>query len=300
MYCWSEFRLYRCGACQTESIDPIPTAEELNAFYQSISKKKMARWQRRLHLVERAFEYYLRDYQDSHGRRIPERLLDIGGGVGYYVRAALNRNIDAWLMDCAGDALEFARNVLGITSIVQGDIQRCADALDENSFDFVLARHTIEHVRDPELFVAQIAKVTRLHGLLQIETPNVESREQWCHLAVAVQTYRIIRASNPSLTVMGSMRRAISKSMSGVNPPKHLWGFTEIGLRLILERAGFKILRVTQAVAGDRVYDPLYFDLHRLGARRGLGIPYYLWERALSPLFQGRGMNLAILAQLDR
>lgn len=160
----------------------------------------------------------------------------------------------------------------------------------------MLARYAIEHILDPSEFITNIAKVLRSGGLVEIETPNVFSREQRCHAKVTAVIYRIMREGNPDMPPLAAIRHALVKSMSGVNPPKHLWGFTAQGLGLLLERSGFEILKVRQATAGHRVFDPLYYDFHRLASRKGLGIPYFFWERITSILMSGRGTNLAVLA----
>jgi len=186
----------------------------------------MGHWQKRLSLVEQAFDYYLKSYQDINSNK-PTSFLDIGGGVGYYARAAMNRGIDACLADSADDALEFARDQLKVSWIVKCNIQKCADFLESDAFDFVLSRHTVEHMVDPEEFIYNIAQLLKRGGILEIETPNVASNEQFCHPMVSVETYRIIREHNPSLSNFSAFKYAFFKSMSGVNPPKHLWGFTK-------------------------------------------------------------------------
>lgn len=297
LYQWRSFNLYRCELCGTESVAPLPTAEELELFYQKISAKKIVRWQHCLKQVERALAGYLNFYYQATGQNKPDKFLDLGGGVGYYAKAALKRKIDTCLMDWANDALEFARTTLEIPFTVQGNIQKSAEFLPSKSFDFVLSRHSIEHMLDPQEFLQNIGRVMRQRGLLQIETPNVLSKEQFGHPGVIVENYKILKEGNPSLPRLTVTQKAFSKSMSGINPPKHLWGFTAKGLGLLLENNGFEILSVKQAQAGHFIYDPLYYEYHRLSTKKGLGIPYYFWEKSSSIFFKDRGMNLAILAR---
>ncbi len=179
---------------------------------------------------------------------------------------------------------------------MSGDIRRCADYLPHASFDFVLARHSVEHVPDPFGFVANIARLLRPGGVLQIETPNVHSIEQLCHPAIIAVNFGILRSSNPSMPALTVAWHAVRKSMSGVNPPKHLWGFTPRAMRILLEAAGLEVREVRSEVAGHPVFDPLYYDVNGLWTRSGLGVPYYYFERACSLLMSGRGMNLAVLA----
>lgn len=304
-FSWSDFDLYKCTGCGNESVDPIPSAKELEEFYQKEFYKHSGRalpasdrWQKRLGLVERAFAGYL-DLWSSVGAlgKKPSRFLDIGGGLGYYAKAALNQGIDACLMDYSDDAMAFGRETLGVKWTVQGDIQACAKYFEKGTFDFVLARHTIEHMRDPMEYVTNMAGVLRSGGLLEVETPNVVSHEQFCHPMLVYYNYRTIRTSNPAMTASRALRQAVNKSMSGVNPPKHLWGFTPRSLRALLENCGFEVLQINQAICGHPIFDPLYYDLYRLSTRKNLGIPYYFWERIASVFAAGHGMNLAVLAR---
>jgi 2-polyprenyl-3-methyl-5-hydroxy-6-metoxy-1,4-benzoquinol methylase len=297
LYDWKGYGLYRCVTCETESVHPLPGGEDLERFYQSISGKKMVRWEGRLELVRAAFDGYLERYRELTGVATPERFLDVGGGVGYYARAAEDRGVSAYVVDWADDALRFASRTLGVRKVVCANVQRCADVFRPRSFDFILARHTIEHVLDPQLFLAQLASALRRGGVLQIETPNTASREQLRHPGVMLASYRQIRAANPGMAAVPAAARTLGKSVSGVNPPKHLWGFTPKGLTLLLERHGFEVLRVESAVAGHPTFDPLFFDLHAERARSRFSAIASVWRRLVGPAFAGRGTNLAVTAR---
>ena len=295
LYKWQGYQSFRCRGCGSETLDRFPSAEELRLFYQAISSKKMTDDRRRLERVDHAFEGYLEAYRRAMGTNLPARFLDLGGGVGYWARAAHDRGIEAWLADWAFDALGFAGSRMKLPRRVCLDVGRCSGALRPASFDFVLARHVIEHLVDPRRFLRHVGRTLSPEGLLLIETPNVASNEQLAHPGVTYETFRVLRRSNPSMSLAALIKHALSKSPSGLNPPKHLWGFTAAGLRHLLEEAGFEIVEVHRPVAGHPVYDPLYYELTRREGLQGRGVA--VLERTLSSLFWGRGMNLAILAR---
>ena len=295
-YRWQGYQVCRCAGCRSESLATLPTAEVLQQFYQDRSARKMTRWEKRARRVAPAFDAYLELIREITGTP-PRSFLDLGGGASYYAFAAAARGIDARVMDWAEDALAFNRDVLGLADSVQGDVQNCAQELAGETFDFVLARHVIEHMIDPEAFVQNIARVLSPAGVVAIETPDVASREQLAHPRLIQLNYAILRRDNPEMAPASVLRAALAKSATGINPPKHLWGFTLEGLQAILERAGFELLRHERAIAGHRVFDPLYYEHQPLSGRKGLGIPYYFWERSVSLLFSGRGSNLAVIAR---
>jgi len=296
LYRWNGFMLKRCAECGLESVATLPEPEELRSFYQSISGKKMVHSERRLDLVSHSFDKYLGRYAHFLDRP-PVTLLDLGGGVGYYARAASDAGLEGCLMDWAEDALRFAREELHLEWTVQGDIQHCAASLEPEVFDVVLTRHTIEHLLDPRRFLAEIAKVLRPDGLVQVETPNVASNEQLAHPGLMTANYRVLRRSAPELSGWRALRHVLGKSVSGINPPKHLWGFTAPGLCQLLREEGFQILEVHCATAGHRVYDPLFYELQPSAGRSWTDRLHRVWQRMVSPAFSGRGMNLVVLAR---
>lgn len=292
---WNGYRLFQCEDCGTQGVDPAPTPEELHTFYQDANSTHMVRASARLKRVGVSMDYYLTLYGQVCGGA-PRRLLDLGGGVGYWTAAAQARGVEACLMDYAEDAQAFARESMGVRWTMVGDICRSADYFAPETFDFVLARHSIEHILDPHSYVANIARVLRPGGMLQIETPNTQSLEQFAHFMVTAESYKIIRRSNSEMSGRKAAELSILKSVSGVAPPKHLWGFTESGMKRLLETYGLEVKKVQKAEAGHPFLDPLYYEAHPLSGRRPVGALYYFWERATAPLFRGHGQHLCVTA----
>jgi hypothetical protein len=103
--------------------------------------------------------------------------------------------------------------------------------------------------------------------------------------------------SNNDMRKLTALYCAMRKSVSGVSPSQHLWGFTVKGFTQLIERCGFSVLKVEATVAGHRNYDPLYYDLHPLAGQSMPGVPYYFWQRISSILFRRNGTNLTVLAR---
>lgn len=95
--------------------------------------------------------------------------LDIGCGIGYLVREALEEGINAYGIDISKYAVENAivKNRVkygSITSIPFGD----------NIFDVVSAFDVIEHIhpKDTEKAISEISRVLKMGGFLILTTPN--------------------------------------------------------------------------------------------------------------------------------
>lgn len=99
-------------------------------------------------------------------------LLDVSCGTGRVIDLAVARGIAAFGIDIAYEAVRCASSRT-CSRFVQGDAQRLP-FLDE-SFDYVLSLGSIEHYEQPELGIAEMARVVRREGLVGILVPNAYS-----------------------------------------------------------------------------------------------------------------------------
>ena len=96
------------------------------------------------------------------------RVLDVGCGVGQVVIRLASEGVDAWGVDVA-----------------QANIDRASQATDrcrwydgrrlpfpDNEFAVVGALNVLEHVEEPESFVAEIVRVTARSGRIVLSSPN--------------------------------------------------------------------------------------------------------------------------------
>jgi 2-polyprenyl-3-methyl-5-hydroxy-6-metoxy-1,4-benzoquinol methylase len=105
------------------------------------------------------FKLHLDRYKFAvrHARRVP-RILDLGCGVGYGSRLLKDSNPQATVVgvDISQDAVDYAARHYshGNVSFVRSD----AMTFEDDPFDVVVSLETIEHVSEPEKFVAHIAR----------------------------------------------------------------------------------------------------------------------------------------------
>jgi 2-polyprenyl-3-methyl-5-hydroxy-6-metoxy-1,4-benzoquinol methylase len=57
--------------------------------------------------------------------------------------------------------------------VLVGDVETMELPFEAGSFDAVLCGDLIEHLRDPEAFLARVRPLLRAHGRLVLTTPNV-------------------------------------------------------------------------------------------------------------------------------
>lgn len=101
------------------------------------------------------------------------RLLDVGCGLGYFVRRASQMSgWDAFGSEMSLPAVEFAREVLGLRTVVQGRVQDAG--FEQTSFNVITLWDVIEHVPDPDPMLSYLSSLFMPAGMLFIHTPNVE------------------------------------------------------------------------------------------------------------------------------
>ena len=164
------------------------------------------------------------------------RLVEVGCAYGFFLDLA-RRHYAATGFDVSGDAVAFARDRLGLDA-------RTEDFLDASlaagSVDVVAMWDIIEHLVQPDRYVARAAEVLRPGGLLALTTGDIGS----------------------------AMARWRGDRWRLIHPPTHLHYFTRSSLTALLTRAGFSVVSVR--------YPAIYRSLRQIargvlvsGRRRG-------------------------------
>lgn len=163
----------------------------------------------------------LRQQLEFFYRHLPRgrgRLMDVGCGNGVFL---LRAKAAGW-------------NVVGLEPdpAAAAGIRSCGldvhcgtlDTFDEsNAFDVVTASHVIEHVHDPEAFLAQIFALLRADGTIWLATPNVKS--------------------------LG--HRVFGRAWRGLEPPRHITVYSARALHTLLTAAGFTNIRFRRRGRGS-------------------------------------------------
>ncbi|HEU5286662.1 MAG TPA: bifunctional 2-polyprenyl-6-hydroxyphenol methylase/3-demethylubiquinol 3-O-methyltransferase UbiG [Sphingomicrobium sp.] len=117
---------------------------------------------------------------DEHGRRPLEdrTALDVGCGAGLLAEPLARLGATVTAIDAAPELIAAAREHAAGQGL---KIDYCSAAVEEveGRFDLVTSLEVIEHVADPQAFVAALAKRLAPGGLLILSTPN---RTSWSRL----------------------------------------------------------------------------------------------------------------------
>ena len=101
----------------------------------------------------------------------PDRVLDVGCATGYLASRLQARGATVVGLELDERAAAEARRFCEAVHV--GDVETMELPLEPGSFDAIVCGDFIEHLRDPEAFLARIRPLLRPDGRLAISTPNV-------------------------------------------------------------------------------------------------------------------------------
>lgn len=165
------FRYAHCPACQAMFADPQPTAEETDWLYSHRYDYSWFIQRRGLKRIQAAHRWQrLRAlFTELQIAGPSRRMLDIGGGHAWFLRAAQE---DGW----TPEGLELLNDELVATAKAHGIVMHhgslLAHSLPANTFGLVTAWHVVEHVPDVRAAVSAIADLLAPGGIGVIAVPN--------------------------------------------------------------------------------------------------------------------------------
>jgi SAM-dependent methyltransferase len=160
------FQMVRCPSCQFIFLNPRPTIDSLFRFYQKYlpeEESSIESWEKMMKSVFHRAANLLKRYRGNG------RLLDVGAGFGFFLAEMKNRGWEAVGVEISPKALDYARNVLGIT-VHPGPLEKVG--FPDNHFDAVTGFYVIEHLSLPKAFLRECYRILKPGGLLLLRYPH--------------------------------------------------------------------------------------------------------------------------------
>lgn len=185
----------------------------------------------------RMFRSALRRLEQEGGKG---RLVDMGGGIGYFAQCALESGWDAYSVDVSDWAIAAAAQRLGASRSLSNEK---AQAL-AGTFDVVSLWCVIAHVPDPAALLSQAVNLIRPGGRVLLTTPNFIFQSAFA---------RVLARFGRAYDLVGE---------------DHQLHFTPASIKLLLENAGckswsFRYFGVTEDCLFERRLAPFLVPVKR-------------------------------------
>lgn len=215
------FTLVKCGRCGLQFVSPRPDANEIGAYYDGsyfttrtdrgyddyFSEETRREIERVIRLNLADMEFFGYEASLDGGKRV----LDIGCAAGYFLAFMRDRGWDATGVDISPACIEFARGA-GL-AVYEDDYLEISFA---RPFDLITLWASIEHLHRPDRFLEKARDELKDGGRLYIST---------CRAGGA------------------NFMRLYGRDWRFYNFPEHLWFFSRAGMKKLLEKYGFRIVR---------------------------------------------------------
>jgi 2-polyprenyl-3-methyl-5-hydroxy-6-metoxy-1,4-benzoquinol methylase len=174
-----------------------------------------------------------------------KRVLDVGCSSGYLARPLVERGCVVVGIERDRNAADVARTVC--EDVLVGDVETMELPFQHESFDVVLCGDLVEHLRDPDRFLARVRPFLRPTGRLVLSTPNVAN---WAM----------------RLSLLGGRWQYTDR---GILDRTHAYLFTRRTLVEAVQRAGYRVVEIDFTLPVPVVGPPTVERLaHALGRVR--------------------------------
>ena len=229
------FSLYRCPSCSLVHTTPVPSEQQLGAYYKPQYYGKgnqkfsalIEKWTVYSNLkLARSIAGFLKD-KTLETDRAP-RVLDIGCGRGNLLKAFSRMGFE-----CHGiERTEFPDQPLDSKINIHKD-SLSEVKFEDSYFDIVILWHVLDHLTDPAEIINEIQRILNDSGTLVIAVPNFGSaqsrlfKQYWFHLDLPRHLYHF---ETESLNNLLNNRNFKSVSLSTKSIDQSVYGFIQSAL----------------------------------------------------------------------
>ena len=162
----------RCRRCTFVFVNPRPSAADLRAYYAQAGPPQIP--PPRTNTKRPRPDAYARMITARLRRQNPagKTLLDVGAGDGEFIIPARDAGLACTAIEL--DPTDVANlRALGGTRVLQTSFEALRAA--DQTFDFLIMSHVLEHAHDPMDWIARAARLLNPGGVVSIMLPHVNS-----------------------------------------------------------------------------------------------------------------------------
>ena len=216
------YKIVRCKNCGLVYVNPQPSDQELEFFYEKIfhtpawfaqfpQLKNFASFKETPEAILGS-----KNYIDGIVKyKTDGNLLDVGAGYGELLKFAEDYSFQTWGVEPSSIAAIRAKKICR-GKIITSTLEKAE--LPNAFFDVIVSVGTIEHLKSPREAIKKMGRLLKQGGLLVLQSPNIDSWQ-----------YRVQKEKWEQFTV-----------------PGHLFYFSPKTLTLLLKNIGFQVKFIDQ------------------------------------------------------
>ena len=155
-----------CDGCGLMLINPPPEMQQVEQTYDSdYSDHYIKKADKKLKRCRQWVARVKKRYQQSG------RWLDVGCSAGFVVAAAKQAGFDAFGVEVEAAAVRYASGVLKLANVRVGTLEE--QNYPDQHFDVISMYDVIEHVPDLNRVVAELRRIIKPDGVIEIRTPDL-------------------------------------------------------------------------------------------------------------------------------
>lgn len=215
-------RIYQCLGCGLVSaaseiingqLSPKAKARLRTKNYQKKVKKWLQDYLGEKPYLLARFEKRLVEIEK---RKKPGKILDIGCAAGFFLELVQKHGWEVFGVDTSPEAIKYCLKTIDSSRILCGTLKEVG--LQSQFFDVIVIFETLEHIPNLRSFLAEVKRVLKPDGLLALTVPNQG----------------------------GLVSKLLGRRWFDYKRLQHLHFFTPETLKMVLEKASFKVLFAKQ------------------------------------------------------
>jgi len=164
-------KIIKCNKCGHIQLNPIPTQEEENKFYDENMQDKNIN---DVGTIQRAYKKMLIDTTRRTNlvtklTHKGKKILEIGSGHGFFLEAMRKLGYEIIGIDISKGKRKISKK---ITKVKILDVNINEKIPNIGKFDTIVIIHTLEHIADPINFLKNAKKLLNHKGKIIVEVPN--------------------------------------------------------------------------------------------------------------------------------